>query len=311
LRFGLILPTLGTGAGPEGLEAAADAVSRLGWSSLWVTDHMLIAPSDEAKEYGWILEALTSLAWVGARHPDLQLGTSVVIPAMRDAPQLAKELATIDHLSGGRLTVGVGVGDAHDAPEWANLGKSERMSVRGAYLDETIGLWRHLWGGSNEPFHGRFHTLDSFVFAPLPPQGERLPIWCGGRSERAMTRAASLCDGYHASQTGPDDLRQRLPFLSRLRRELGLPRLTLSIRARVRFGAPRGPVYALSGSSREMVADLEAFDDLGVDELVVVLEGVGAEAAVRSAERFDSEVIQPFRRAKRERQDAIREQYSM
>ena len=311
MRFGLILPTLGHGAGAEGLEAAAEVVTRLGWSSVWVTDHMIIAPSEESTEYGWILEALTSLAWVGARHPTVRLGTSVMVPAMRDAPQLAKELATIDYLSGGRLTVGVGVGDAHDAPEWANLGKADRMSLRGAYLDETIALWRHLWSGSTEPFRGRFHELESFVFAPLPPQGARLPIWCGGRSERAMNRAAKLSDGYHASQTGPDDLRQRLPFLAERRRELGLPRLALSIRARVRFGAERGPVYALSGSARDMVADLAAFDELGVDELVVVLEGVSPEKVVQSAERFDAEVIHPWRRAKREREDVVREQYSM
>ena len=311
MRFGLVLPTLGRGADAEGLEAGADAAAQLGWSSVWVTDHLLVAPSEEATEYGWILEALTSLAWIGGRHPQLRLGTSVVVPAMRDAPQLAKELATIDHLSGGRLTVGVGVGDIRDAPEWANLGKTERMSVRGAYLDETIALWRHLWGGRAEPFHGRFHGLEQFVFEPVPPQGERLPIWCGGRSERAMSRAASLCDGYHASQTGPDDLRQRLPFLVEHTRQLGRPRLTLSIRARVRFGAPRLPAYSLCGTSRDMVTDLDAFDELGVDELVVVLDAVTAEDVAAAAERFEGEVIQPWRERKRERENALREQYSM
>lgn len=311
MDFGLVLPTLGRGAGPDGLDAAAEAADRLGWSSVWVTDHMLVGRGDEAEEYGWILEALTSLAWVGARHPGLRLGTSVIIPAMRDAPQLAKEIATIDHLTGGRLTVGVGVGDRGDSPEWRNLGKLERMSVRGAYLDETIALWRHLWSGSTEPFLGAFHRLESFVFAPLPAQGARLPIWSGGRSDRAIVRAATLADGYHASQTGPEDLRTRLPGLFEKSRAAGRPRPNISIRARVRFGEPHGKSYALAGSARDMIADLDAFDRLGVDHLIVVLGVASADEVAASVQRFDREVVEPWREGARERAEALREQYSM
>src|SRR5207247_134012 len=104
---------------------------------------------------------------------------------------------TLDSLSGGRVIAGVGVGWNRD--EFANLGAAERFHVRGAYLDETIRLWRHLWSGSTEPFHGRFHTMDDFTFSPLPPSGASLPILVGGRSERALKRAGSLGDGYHSS----------------------------------------------------------------------------------------------------------------
>jgi alkanesulfonate monooxygenase SsuD/methylene tetrahydromethanopterin reductase-like flavin-dependent oxidoreductase (luciferase family) len=309
--FGLVLPTLGRHAGPESLDAAARTARDLGWASVWVTDHLLVGRGEEADEYGWILEALTSLAWVGGRHPGLRLGTSVVVPAMRDAPQLAKELATIDVLTGGRLIVGVGVGDRRDAPEWTNLGKLKRMSIRGAYLDETIALWRHLWGGSGEPFQGTFHRLESFVFAPLPVAGAALPIWSGGRSERAVRRGATLADGYHASQTGPDDLRGRLPSLLEQARAAGRPRPRISIRARVRFDAARGAVYALAGSARSMIADLEAFAAQGVDELIVVLDAVTPDEVAAAVERFDRDVVQPWRESAHERAAAEREQYSM
>jgi probable F420-dependent oxidoreductase len=311
VRIGLVLPTLGHGAGPESLDAAADAAARSGWSSLWVTDHLLVGRGDEADEYGWMLEALTSLAWVAGRHAVLRIGTSVVVPAMRDAPQLAKELATLDHLSGGRLTVGVGVGDRRDLPEWENLGKAERMEVRGAYLDETIALWRHLWGGRSEPFRGRFHRLESFVFAPTPPQGASLPIWCGGRSERAIQRAGTLCDGYHAAQTGPADLRERLPGLMAAAKSAGRRRPTISIRTRVEPGRRRASRYSLSGSSREMADDLAAFDALGVDELIVVLDGGQPDTIGEAVARFEGEVVQRWRDAKRDADDALREQYSM
>jgi alkanesulfonate monooxygenase SsuD/methylene tetrahydromethanopterin reductase-like flavin-dependent oxidoreductase (luciferase family) len=316
LRIGLILPTMGHGGSAAVVDEAAAAARELRWSSAWVTDHMLVPQADEAASYGAILEALTTLAWVAGRHDGLKLGTSVVVPAMRDAPQLAKELATIDVISEGRLIVGVGVGDRMDEPEWANLGKADRLATRGAYLDESIALWRHLWGGRTEPFLGRFHRLDSYVFQPLPPQGGRLPIWTGGRSDAALERAAALADGYHASQTSPADVVARWPRILARARELGRPAATLSVRSRVRFDAPAGAVYSLHGSSRAMIEELDAFDRAGVDELVVVFEGgsaaAGATAGITAAmERFEREVVGPWRSAARERADATREAFSM
>jgi hypothetical protein len=230
---------------------------------------------------------------------------------MRDAPQLAKELATIDVLSEGRLIVAVGVGDRSDEPEWANLGKGDRMAVRGAYVDETIAMWRHLWSGRIDPFEGRFHRLESFVFDPLPPQGATLPIWTGGRSDAAVARAATLADGYHASQTGPADLRVRWPLVVDRARAAGRPRPILSVRSRVRFDAPAGHVYSLHGTAQAMVRELIAFDEVGVDEIVVVFEsatGIAIEDAMR---RFETEVIAPYRTTRLELDAAVRESYSM
>ena len=312
MRIGLILPTMGPNASPEVVDAAAGSAVRLGWSSLWVTDHLLVGRGDEADSYGRILEALTTLAWVGSRHAGVRLGTSAVIPAMRDAPQLAKELATIDVLSGGRLTVAVGVGDRSDEPEWSNLGKADRMGLRGAYLDEAIALWRHLWSGRAEPFRGRFHRLESFVFDPLPQQGAALPIWSGGRSEAALNRAATLCDGYHASQTGPGDLEQRWPVVLERARAAGRPRPTLSVRSRVRFDSPAGSVFSLHGPPRAMVDDLLAFDRIGVDELVVVFDRTPTGQTIEAEmERFETEVVGPYRTARRELDEATRETFSM
>lgn len=311
MRIGLILPTIGAGASPEAVDAAAATAARLDWSSLWATDHLLVPAADEAATYGRILEALTTLAWVAGRHPGPRIGTSVIVPAMRDAPILAKELATLDVLSRGRLIVGVGVGDRSDEPEWANLGKADRLSTRGAYLDETIALWRHLWSGAEPPFEGRFHRLASYVFDPLPVQGGRLPIWSGGRSDAAVERAATLADGYHASQTSPTDLRERWPRLEQRATAAGRPRPTLSVRSRVRFDAPPGPVYSLHGTSRAMIQELLAFDDVGVDELVVVFEGVPGERVPEQMDRFDTEVVAAYRAARRELDDAVRETFSM
>jgi alkanesulfonate monooxygenase SsuD/methylene tetrahydromethanopterin reductase-like flavin-dependent oxidoreductase (luciferase family) len=293
MRIGLILPNTGPGAGPETLDAAAETAGRLGWSSVWATDHLLVPVGPEADEYGRTLEATSALTWVAARHPQLAVGFSVLIPAMRDAPFLAKQLATIDVLTGGRLIVGVGSSQSHDLPEYENLGKADRFARRGAYLDETIALWRHLWGGRTDPFDGEFHHLRDFVFDPLPVQGASLPLWCGGRADKVLRRAATSCEGYHAAQTGPDDVLERLPKLRAFTEEAGRPPLTISVRARVRFDAGPLPVYSLHGASEQMRADVAAFARIGVDELVVVFPDRDPERLAAAIERFDAEVVVP------------------
>jgi alkanesulfonate monooxygenase SsuD/methylene tetrahydromethanopterin reductase-like flavin-dependent oxidoreductase (luciferase family) len=295
MRFGLVLPSIGRGTGAAALEAAAAACVEHGWTSVWVTDHLLVPPGDEAGEYGHVLEALTALTWVAARFPELTIGTSVVVPAMRDAPVLAKQLATLDVLSGGRLVVGVGASDAHDDGEYANLGKSDRFSVRGAYLDEAIALWRHLWSGRTDPFEGEFHTVRDYCFQPLPPQGAGIPIWCGGRSQRAVRRTAELADGYHAAQTGPVQLRERIPKIAEAAARAARPMPSLSVRARVKFDTEPGGVYSICGSHADMTRDLLEFDELGVGDLILVLQGAEPDQVTKLAARFADEVIAPYR----------------
>lgn len=293
MNLGVILPTHGPGASAEAIDAVAGAAARLGWSSVWTTDHILVPSGPENEDYGRIFEATSTLAWVAGRHPSLRVGFSVIIPAMRDAPLLAKQLATIDVLTDGKLVVGVGSSETHDLPEYENLGKADRFAKRGAYLDETIALWRHLWSGSTDPFDGEFHKLRDFTFDPLPVQGAELPLWVGGRNDRILRRAATLCNGYHASQTGPADVAERIPKLQALAEEAGRPMVTLSVRCRVRFDAGPISVYSLHGDASGMISDVRAFADLGVDELVLTFKERGPDAIVAAMERFQREVFAP------------------
>jgi alkanesulfonate monooxygenase SsuD/methylene tetrahydromethanopterin reductase-like flavin-dependent oxidoreductase (luciferase family) len=210
---------------------------------------------------------------------------------MRDAPLLAKQIATIDVLTKGRLIVGVGVSDSYDIPEYTNLGKADRFPDRGAYLDEAIGLWRHLWSGSTEPFLGRFHQLENFSFAPLPVQGASLPIWCGGRSPRAVRRSVGLTDGWHGAQTGPNDMVARIPDIIAVAETLERPLPTLSVRCRVKFTEQTAQPYALCGGSKNMVKDMVEFARLGVEHLIVDFENVDPEGLARDMRRFNSDVV--------------------
>src|SRR5205823_5043356 len=171
--------------------------------------------------------------WVGARYPTIRLGTSVIVVPQRNAVVLAKELATLDALSGGRVVAGIGVG--WNEREFANLALPQRFAVRGAYVEETIALWRHLWSGSGEPFAGRFHQLSDYIFGPLPVQGAGLPIWIGGRADPALERAGRLADGYHSSSLSPEAFGRRIPTIRAAAQAAGRPMPRLSARVRVAF----------------------------------------------------------------------------
>src|SRR3954451_24611655 len=152
MRYGLCLPNFTSIASPEAIDAAAATAERLGGDSVWTTDHVLVDRSEDAADYRINYDVIQTLAWVGARYPTVRLGTSVIVVPQRNAVVLAKELATLDALSGGRVVAGIGLG--WNEREFANLALPGRFAVRGAYVEETIALWRHVWSGSGEPFAG-------------------------------------------------------------------------------------------------------------------------------------------------------------
>jgi len=292
MDFGLVLPTMPKGATAEGIEAAAEVAQRLGYSTVWTTDHVLV-PHSAAADYGLIYEALVTLAYVGARHSGLRLGTSVIVVPQRNAVLLAKELASLDALSRGRVIAGIGLG--WNELEFANLGTADRFHLRGPYVEETVRLWRHLWSGAEEPVEGRFHTIRDFVFGPLPAQGADLPILLGGRSEPAVRRAGRLGDWYQATSSSPDTLAQRIPILREAAEAAGRPMPRLSVRVNVRFGDVHGGFYAISGAPEAMAAEVGRFGDLGVEDLAIAFGETDPERVVAAAERFDREVVARLR----------------
>src|SRR6186997_680593 len=107
MDYGLCLPNFPAGASPDGIEAAAAVAERLGWSTVWTTDHVLVPHSAE-DDYGRVFDAILTLAWLANAHPTLKLGTSVIVVPYRNSVVVAKQLATLDALSGGRVIAGVG-----------------------------------------------------------------------------------------------------------------------------------------------------------------------------------------------------------
>jgi probable F420-dependent oxidoreductase len=288
MDYGLVLPSHGDDANLEGMIAAVDLAERHGFTDVWATDHILVDHS-AAEDYGRIYEAATTLAWVAGRSREIRLGASVIVVPMRNAVLLAKQLATLDAVSEGRLIAGFGVG--WSAPEFANVGVADRFAARGAYTEEAINVCRHLWSGSPEPFRGRFHAFDDFVFGPLPAQGANVPIWIGGRDERALRRAGRLADGYHSSATSPASFEKRIPIIRAAAEEAGRPMPRLSARARVELDSGPESFYTMHGSPADVAAEIRAFAATGVDHVALAFQPRDAEGLTRALDRFVAEVL--------------------
>lgn len=288
MDYGLVLPSLGWDANRDGLLAAVELAEEHGFTDVWATDHILVDDA-AADDYGRIYESVTLLAWLAARSTTVRLGASVIVVPMRNAAVLAKQLATVDALSDGRVIAGFGVG--WSATEFANVGAQERFHVRGAYTEEAINLCRHLWSGSREPFHGRFLSFDDFNFAPLPAQGANLPIWLGGRDERALRRAGRLADAYHASATAPKTYEPRIPVIRDAATAAGRPMPRLSGRARVELGAGQESFYTMHGTPDEVAAEIRAFAALGVEHLALAFPPRDAAGLRAAVDRFVREVV--------------------
>jgi probable F420-dependent oxidoreductase len=292
--FGLILPSYRLGASVESIDASSAAAARLGWHSVFTTDHLLVEPSKRSEDYYSVFDAVVTLAHIAAREPALRVGISVVVVPMRNAVELAKELATVDALSGGRLIVGVGVG--WNETEFGHLGLGgERFHRRGAYLDEAIAIWRQLWSGATGPFHGRFHSWEEVRFTPLPAQGANVPVWVGGRDERGLRRAGRLGQAYHSSAAGHDQLAVRIAIINAAAAEAGRPAPLISARVRVHFGPSEAPFYMLSGTPEQMVAEIKAFQAIGTGHMAFDFAETDPDAVVKLMDRFDAEVLAALR----------------
>jgi alkanesulfonate monooxygenase SsuD/methylene tetrahydromethanopterin reductase-like flavin-dependent oxidoreductase (luciferase family) len=212
---------------------------------------------------------------------------------MRNAVVLAKELATVDALSGGRLIAGAGIG--WNETEFESLGAGDRFHRRGAYLDEAIAIWRHLWAGGTGPYHGQFHDFDEVRFGPLPAQGANLPIWLGGRDERALRRAGRVADAYHSTATSPAQYAVRVPLIRAAADDAGRPPPLFSARVRVAFGRHETPFYQLAGTPDQMIAELRSFEEIGLSHIAVDFAETDPVRSVTLIEKFDAEVVAAFR----------------
>src|SRR5438309_2894565 len=201
--------------------AVATLAESLGFASVWVTDHIAM-PQQSKSPYPYsadgkapwppnipYLDALTVLGWVGAVTRTIRLGTSVLILPLRPPLAVAKTVGTLDHLTGGRVVLGVGAGWLEE--EFDLLGQP--FHNRGRRTKEAIRILKACWAGDPVGFEGELYRLAPFGMDPKPPQGARLPILGGGEGDAALRRVADVCDGWHPLGLTPDQVAERLDRL--------------------------------------------------------------------------------------------------
>lgn len=209
MRFGIHLPQYGRVASGAAVALAARHAEELGFSDVWVSDHV-VHPAAQTYPSPFLLDPFATLSWAAAVTEAIGLGTSVLVVPQHNPVWLANHLATVDAMSGGRLVVGAGIGWSE--PEYAALGQD--FHGRGRRFDEILDLLRTAWSDDPASFHGEHYAFDDIRFLPKP--AHRIPIWIGGGVEASFRRAVEKGDGFHVVGLKPPDL---VTIVERLRRD--------------------------------------------------------------------------------------------
>jgi probable F420-dependent oxidoreductase len=271
MKFGVCIPNFGETASVDGLRTVALEAEKMGYDSVWTTDHILM-PSQSGTPYERIFESVTSLAYLAALTSTAKLGVSSLTVALRNPAVVVKQLATIDHFSGGRVMLAAGAG--WNESEFVHLGSN--FHDRGRRLDESIRLIRELWvSGSDAKFEGGKipHKFSKVVFEPRPIQ-KKLTIWISGNSKAAMRRAATAGDAWHPNVYPLDVFRE---LVSEFR---GIPgakdkaicaRVALNPKAtKPEYTGPQGERrLMLTGNMPENRKTISELEKLGVSYLLV------------------------------------------
>jgi probable F420-dependent oxidoreductase len=314
MQYGFGAPVSGLLSTPDNLARIVAAGEAAGYDYATISDHVVIPHDIEARypysdtgefpgrSRGDRHEQLTALAFVAGKTSRLRLVTSVTVVPHRPAVLQAKMLATIDVLSGGRLTFGVGAGWMRE--EFEALGVPP-FAERGAVTDEYILACRELWTSENPRFSGKYVDFADVLFEPKPVQKPHPPIWVGGESGPALRRTARLGDGWYPIGTNPqhrlDSMKRFETAVGRLRRltrEAGRDPAKVALAYRITNWGRALPARAddgerrlFSGEMGDVVADLRAFRDFGVGHVDFNFGGDTAEGMIGEMRRFREDVL--------------------
>jgi probable F420-dependent oxidoreductase len=271
MKFGVCVPNYGESSSIEALRNVALEAERAGCDSLWTTDHILM-PRNSGTPYERIFDSINTLAYLTGITKRVKLGISSLIIAMRNPVVVAKQLATIDNLSAGRLMLAIGVG--WNEKEFAHLGSN--FHNRGRRVDASIRLIRALWRGETS-FKSRVLGLEfsDAVFEPLPIH-KHLSIWIGGTSKAAMKRAATLGDAWHPNVQPLDQFAKLVSEFRESSPEAKTKEICVRIGINTKaeqseYKSPLGERrIMLSGSKAQNKQILSRLEELGVSYIVAV-----------------------------------------
>ena len=202
MHLGVILPNYGAGSSPDGIRRVAEAAEELGFDSVWATEHIVVGP-EGVDPYGRVYDPLVTLGWIAGWTERIGLGTSIVLVPLHNPMHLAKEVATLQELSGGRFTLGVGMGWHRDEFDFMGV----EFEGRGRRADEAIRLMRALWNGERD-FEGRVLVVPR---RDRPSRARRRSPRSGSaaaRSARSGGRSSSATPGIPRAAPTPTHVRR-------------------------------------------------------------------------------------------------------
>jgi probable F420-dependent oxidoreductase len=310
MKFGFYLPNHGPTARPEPLAAIARKGDELGFYCMVAGDHILVPENIESPypytiggefpggSSGEYFEQLTLLTYLAGVTQQIRLVPSVMIVPHRPPLLAAKILATLDVLSQGRLTLGVGVGWMEE--EFRALG-APPFAQRGAVTDEYLRAFKELWTSEDPNFQGKYCQFSNLKFLPKPVQQPHPPIWVGGHSRPAIRRAARLGDGWHpvgaipATPLEPEELAQSVALLHRYAEAAGRDpaRLDVSMKAPLYDASPgaSGTRRRFSGSPDQILQDVQTYAEVGVTHLIFDIRGNDLNQALERLEWFARDIM--------------------
>ena len=245
MKIGAIFPQTEIGSDPGAIREYAQAAEELGYSHLFIADHVLGASSDHHEHVAGgyythravIHEAFTTLGYLAAVTERIGLTTGILILPQRATALVAKQAAAVDVLSNGRLRLGIGVGWNH--VEYEALNRNFRD--RGRRSEEQIALMRELWTKNVVDFRGRWHRIDNAGINPLPVQ-RPIPVWLGAGSsasplppEPVLRRIATISDGWFPNFDPQQPGREAIGKLRELVRASGREESAVGIEGRIRM----------------------------------------------------------------------------
>lgn len=249
---GIHLPQAGPAASGEAMRQAAVLAEELGYSDVWVSDHVAVPTGADYPPSAYVFEPLVALTWVAAYTKRVGLGTTVLVLPMRNPLIVAKMVASLDHLSGGRVILGIAAGWLE--AEFNALGVP--FAERGQRTDEAIDIMRRVWTDDHITADYPVHNAH-FVSMRTKPQPQRhLPLWIGGHADVALRRAIAVGDGWHGAFLSPEQTARRVKKLRAERPESSFP-----ISMRTRWDA-------LDDDNDLILAEIDHYREVGVTHFV-------------------------------------------
>ena len=236
MKLSVEFPSVAYREGPAGVLRLARAIEQIGYDHIDIFDHVVMGFPGDGRPPGPyhpampILEALMGLSYMAAVTSRVTLGTEVLVLPQREPTLVAKQVSTLDTLSGGRVRLGIGVG--WQESEYEAMGAD--FHTRGARMDEAIALMRAYWGDAQVEYSGKHYRAHAMAMEPKPPQGRRLPLWIGGYSEAAFRRVGRLGDGWLASRvTDAEDAKRALESIRRHAEAAGRDPVSIGLQSMV------------------------------------------------------------------------------